>query len=273
MTATSEDGQTGTATIGYTVVAPMATVAGRVGTLGPAIKFTFACTGLAGQRCQGQAKATAIEKLSARGTKITAVLSRTPRRGRDRIVTILTGTLSAAAGQSKDVSVKLNSAGQALRQEFKNVPSDVNINASANGGTATIRAATVSFGPDPPTAGIAGTPTTKRVRTTVTVGCDGLRTQICRGTITLTTFEKFSPDGKTIIKLASAPSGTGNLVTIAASAWSIRAGKMRTLHISLNSTGKMLLPKFGKIPSTLTITSTYNGYTLAAIIRATVFKR
>ena len=273
VTATSKDGQTGTATIGYTVVAPVATIAGRVGTLGPAIKFTFACTGLAGQRCKGQAKATAIEKLSASGTKITAVLSRKPRRGRYRIVIILTGTVSAAAGQRKDVSIKLNSTGQVLRKKFKNVPSDVNINATANGGTATIRAAKLSFGPDPPTAGLAGTPTTKRARTNVTIGCHGLGTQICRGTITLTTFEKFSRDGKTIIKLASAPSGTGTLVTIAAGAWSLRAGKTRTLQISLNSTGKMLLSKFGKIPSTLTITPTYNGYTLAAIIRAIALRR
>jgi len=62
-------------------------------------------------------------------------------------------------------------------------------------------------------------------------------------------------------------------VTIAAGAWSLRAGKTRTLQISLNSTGKMLLSKFGKIPSTLTITPTYNGYTLAAIIRAIALRR
>jgi hypothetical protein len=43
--------------------------------------------------------------------------------------------------------------------------------------------------------------------------------------------------------------------------------------IGLNATGKTLLTKFGKIPSTLTITPTYNGYTLGALTRTINLKR
>ena len=98
VTATSKDGQMGTARIRYTV-APVASVPGRVGTLGAALRFTFACQGVAGQRCRGQANPTAIEKLSANGKQITGVLSSKPRSGRYRVVTILTGTVSMAAGR------------------------------------------------------------------------------------------------------------------------------------------------------------------------------
>ncbi|MBV9365528.1 MAG: hypothetical protein JOY89_14905, partial [Solirubrobacterales bacterium] len=73
--------------------------------------------------------------------------------------------------------------------------------------------------------------------------------------------------GKTITKLFSAPSSKGRLVTIAAGAWSVSTGKTLILGVGLNATGKTLLRRFGKIPSTLTITPTYNGYTLSAITR------
>lgn len=62
-------------------------------------------------------------------------------------------------------------------------------------------------------------------------------------------------------------------MTIAAGGWSVRTGKTATLRVGLNATGKSLLRKFGKVPSTLTITPTYNGYTLAATARTITFKR
>ena len=272
VTATSKDGQTGTARIGYTV-APVASVPGRVGTLGAALKFTFACKGMAGQHCRGQANPIAIEKLSANGKQITGVLSRPPHSGRYRIVTILTGSLSAAAGHDTGVSIGLNPTGQMLRDQFKTVPSEVRISASTSKHTTTIRTASVTFGPNPPTASIVDTPKISRASATVNLGCLGLGSQICRGTVTLTTFEKLSPDGKTIRKLLSAPSGKGQLVTIAAGAWSVRPGKALTLVTGLGVTGRTLLKKFGKIPATLTITPTFNGYTLAAIVRRIILTR
>jgi hypothetical protein len=272
VTATSKDGQTGTARIRYSV-APVASVPGRVGTLGSALRFTFACKGTAGQRCRGQANPIAIEKLSADGRRIIGVLSGTPRSGRYRIVTILTGTLSTAAGQGKGVSIGLNSTGQMLRNKFKILPSEVKISATTKGRATTIRTARVTFGPDPPSASIADTAETKRLRLTVNLGCLGLRDQICSGTVTLTTFERLSPDGKTITKLFSATSGTRQAVTIVAGAWSIRTGKTLTIVARLNAVGETLLTNFGKIPATLTITPKYNGYTLGAITRTITFKR
>lgn len=272
VTATSKDGQTGTASIRYTV-APMASVPGRVGTVGAALKFTFACEGVAGQRCRGQANPTAIEKLSANGKQIVGVLSSRPRSGGYRIVTILTGTLSTAAGQGRSVSIGLNSTGQMLRKRFKVLPSEVKISASTSGRVTTIRTAKVIFGPDPPRASLADTPKTNRARATVNLGCLGLGNQICRGTVTLTTFERLSPDGQTITKLFSAPSGNRKLVTIGAGAWSVRTGKTLTLVIGLNVAGKTLVTQFGRIPSTLTITPIYNGYSLAAIARTIDLER
>ncbi|MBV9805823.1 MAG: hypothetical protein JO286_01510 [Solirubrobacterales bacterium] len=266
VTATSRDGQTSTASIRY-MVAPVASVPGRVGTLGALLKFTFACKGVAGQHCHGQPNAIAIEKLSSDGKQITGVLSSRPRTGRYRIATILTGTLSAAAGHHQDVSISLNPTGQMLRRRFKNVLSEVKISATTGGRATTIRTAKATFGPDPPKASIAGTAKTNRTGATVNLYCQGLNTQICNGTVTLTTFEKLGPDGKTITKLFSAPSSKGRLVTIAAGAWSVSTGKTLILGVGLNATGKTLLRKFGKIPSTLTITPTYNGYALSAITR------
>jgi hypothetical protein len=272
VTATSKDGQTGTARIRYTV-APVASVPGRVGTLGAVLRFTFACKGVAGQRCRGQANPTAIEKLSANGKRITGVLSRTPHSGHYRIVTILTGTLSTVAGRGRGVSIGLNSTGQMLRRQFKILPSEVIISATAIGRATTIRTARVTFGPDPPKASMAETPKTKRAGVTVDLGCLGLKPQTCTGSVTLTTFEKLSPDGQTITKLFSAPSGTRKLVTIAAGAWIVRTGKTLTITIRLNATGKTLLREFRKIPSTLTVTPTYGGYTLDPIARTIRLKR
>jgi hypothetical protein len=252
---------------------PVASVPGLVGTLGARLKFTFACKGAVGQRCQGQATASAIEKLSADGKKITGVLASKPRKGRYRLVSIANGNLTALAGAGMDVSIGLNSTGQMLRNKFKNVPADVKVTATVGGRTTTIKTAKVTFGPDPPKVSIAGTPTSKRSSVTVNLRCRGLNTQFCRGTVTLTTFEKLSANGKTITGLAPAPSGNGKLVTIAAGGWSIKAGRTLTLIIGLNATGKSLLAKFGKIPATLKITPAYNGYTLTPTTTKITLKR
>ena len=87
------------------VLDPAGSVPGNAGTLGAKLRFTFACQGAAGQSCQAQATATAIEKLSADGKRITGVLAGKPRSGRYNVVTIAKGNASAAAGHRKDVSI------------------------------------------------------------------------------------------------------------------------------------------------------------------------
>ena len=255
------------------IAAPVASVPGRVGTLGAVLRFKFACRGAAGQRCQGQATASAIEKLSADGKRVTGVLASKPRAGRYRVVVVATGSLSALAGGSSEVSIRLNPTGQMLRSRFKNLPADVKVTATADGRTTTIGTAKVTFGPDPPMVSIAGTPTTKRGMVAFSLRCRGLASQLCTGALKINTFEKLSVDGRKITGLAYGPSGKGKLVTIAGAGWSVKAGKAIKLSIGLNATGNTLLSKFGRIPGTLAITPTYNGYTLGSSTARIAFKR
>ena len=90
------------------------------------------------------------------------MLASKPRAGRYRVVVVATGSLSARAGGSSEVSIRLNPTGQMLRSRFKNLPADVKVTATADGRTTTIGTAKVTFGADPPMVSIAGTPTTKR---------------------------------------------------------------------------------------------------------------
>ena len=255
------------------IAAPVASVPGRVGTPGAVLRFKFACRGAAGQRCQGQATASAIEKLSAAGKRVTGVLASKPRAGRYRVVVVATGSLSARAGGSSEVSIRLNPTGQMLRSRFKKLPADVKVTATADGRTTTIGTAKVTFGADPPMVSIAGTLTTKRGMVAFSLRCRGLAGQLCTGALKINTFEKLSVDGRKITGLAYGPSGKGKLVTIAGAGWSVKAGKAIKLSIGLNATGKTLLSKFGRIPGTLAITPTYNGYTLASSTVRIAFKR
>jgi hypothetical protein len=153
------------------------------------------------------------------------------------------------------------------------VPADVKVTSSAAGHTTTIKTAKVTFGPDPPKASIAGTPTTKGATVTFSLRCKGLSTQFCRGAVQITTFEKLSADGHKITGLAYGPSGKGNQVTIANTGCDVRTGNTIKLIVNLNATGKSLLSKFGRIPTTMNITPTHNGYALAALMAKVIFKR
>ena len=250
-----------------------ASVPGKVGTLGARLKFTFVCQGAPRQSCQGQATATAIEALSAGGKRITGVLAGKPRSGRYRVVSIANGNASAAAGHRHDVSIGLNSTGQMLRDKFRNVPSDVKI-ATVAGRPATIRTARVTFGPDPPTTSLAAGPTTKHANVRFDPRCRGLSLQFCEGTAKITTYETFAADGKTITGLSGSPSGNRKLVMLANVTWGLKADNNTTvIVIGINATGKHLLSTLGKIPATLQVTPTYNGYTLTPISKKITLKR
>ena len=62
-------------------------------------------------------------------------------------------------------------------------------------------------------------------------------------------------------------------MTLATLGWSIRTGGATTVIVQINATGQNLLKKFGKVPAALTITPTYNDYTLIPITAKTTFKR
>jgi N-acetylneuraminic acid mutarotase len=139
---------------------PVPTASGRMGTLGAKLRFTVTCEGAIGQSCHGQATATAVEKLAANGTIIGALL-RKPRAGRYRVVNVLKGNWTAAAGHGTDISISLNSTGQMLRTRFKRVPFNVTIMATTDGISTVIRAASVTFARHAPTTRFAAAPTTK----------------------------------------------------------------------------------------------------------------
>lgn len=252
---------------------PVASVPGRIGTLGGLLKFSFICEGAAGAVCQGQVTATAIEKLSANGTKITAVLAGKPRSGRYRVVTIVKGNLSAAAGRRKDVSIGLNSTGQMLRNKFRNVPVDVKVTATTTGHATTIKTAKVTFGPDPPMLHIAGSPSTKRATVTFKLRCNGLSNQLCRGAGKITTFENLGADGKTITGLAYGPFGKGRTVRLATVSYAVKAGRTIQMSIEINRIGKNLVTRFRRVPATLKLMPSYNGYTLTAATAKITCKR
>ena len=170
--------------------------------MGAKLKLTFACQGNSGQPCHGQATATAIEKLSPNGKTITGVLSSHPRSGRYRVMTILKANLSAAVGQRNDVSIGLNSTGQMLRSKFENVPSNITITANTARKTTTIRAAKVTFGPDPPKTSLAAKPTTNAAKVRFDLRCKGQSGQVCQGSAKITTYEKLAVDGETITGLS-----------------------------------------------------------------------
>jgi hypothetical protein len=278
VTARVTSARGGIATVSKTITVlssnpPVASVPGRIGSLGAALKFTFACQGAAGQTCHGQATATAIEKLSSNGNTITGVLTSKPRTGRYKAVVVAQGKLSAAASARSAASIRLNPTGQMLRNKFKNVPADVKVTATAAKKTTTIKTAQVTFGADPPKLNVASTPTTKRGKLTFNLRCQGLATQICKGAAQIATYAKLAADGNTIIGLSYGLAGNGKPVTLATAGYSVKAGNKLQMTIEINRTGKSLLTKFGRIPATLKLTPTYNGYTLTAIAEKIVFKR
>jgi len=256
------------------VLGPVGSVPGTAGTLGAELRLTFACQGAPGQSCQAQATATAIEKLSANGKQIISALAGKPRSGRYKVVIIAHGNAGAAAGHRKDVSIGLNATGRTLRNKFKNVPADVKVTTTTPGPTTTISTAKVTFGLDPPKTSLAAAPTTKHANVRFDPRCRGLSPQFCKGTAKITAYETLAADGKTITGLSASRSSNGKLVTLANITWGLKAGNNSVvIVIGINTTGKHLLTKFAKIPATLQITPTYNGYTLTPISKKITFKR
>jgi hypothetical protein len=252
---------------------PVASIPGRVGTLGATLKFTVVCAGPAGRSCHGAASAKAIEKLSADGKRVTGVVKNKPSKGRSKTVEVAKGSFSARTGRSTDVSINLNATGRSLRSKFKNLPASVEVTSTTSGRTAKIRTAKVVFGPDPPKVSIAATPTSKGGTVSVSLHCKDPANQVCRGTAKLTTFERLTPDGSKVTGLAARAGGNGKTVTIGRTNYTVKAGKTVKVAIKLNQTGKKLFSTFGRIPATLTITPTHNGYTLTPITRNITLRR
>ena len=250
---------------------PVASVPGRVGTLGAVLKLTFACEGVSGQRCDGQVTVTALEKLSANGKKVTGVMASKLRTGRFRTVLVAKRALSTQAGHRAEISIRLNHTGQTLRHTFKALPATVKLTQAYNRRTRTIRIAKVTFGADPPRVGITQTKT-RHGTLTLGLACHGARGQRCEGAAKLTTFQRLNLENKTIT-LAPSPSGPGRLIGIGGTSYNLRASSTATITVNLNHTGKTLLGSHRRVPATLTITLRYNRYTTTATTRQITFKR
>jgi alpha-tubulin suppressor-like RCC1 family protein len=90
----------------------------RVSTAGSQATVTATCTISPPQRCAGTITGTSTERL--RGRKLIAVGARAKPTG--RTVTVLSGHVSIAAGQTGHVTVSLNRAGRRLLDRFYSLP-------------------------------------------------------------------------------------------------------------------------------------------------------
>jgi hypothetical protein len=97
-----------------------------------------------------------------------------------------------------------------------------------------------------------------------TVKCSAPGGQICQVTQTLATTETIGR-GKPIVVGASAEKKNGRkhqTVVVGAKTETIAAGRTAKITIKLNRAGHTLLRRLGKLPVTLTVTLTDNGYQL-----------
>jgi alpha-tubulin suppressor-like RCC1 family protein len=107
------------------VVAAPRMVSGGVSVSGSQAVFSIACVGTPGQSCTEHLVGTAIER--RQGHKILAVIARKrtgskPPRTKTARVTVVRGSFTVPAGQSRQVRVRLNGAGRDLLQSFYEVP-------------------------------------------------------------------------------------------------------------------------------------------------------
>ena len=80
----------------------------------------------------------------------------------------------------------------------------------------------------------------------VTVACGGAASQSCSGNVTVTTIETLH--GSTVIAVTAIAKHRKRVVTVARGSYSLAGGKSITLKLKLNSKGRALLKRFGKLP-------------------------
>jgi hypothetical protein len=145
--ATSEDGQTSSTSISYTVIAPPAppvvtevfappvTSVSQVSQSGRADSLTLACQGQPGQQCAGSVTASTLER--EQGGSPLGVTARRHRKSHKPPVTTVTVTVAAAsftiaAGHSANVSLALNAAGSRLLAKFYVLPTALSFSGTRN---------------------------------------------------------------------------------------------------------------------------------------------
>lgn len=251
---------------------PLASVPGRIGTLGANLRLAVSCAGAGGQSCQVLVSARVYERLAVRGSRIIG-LSATPVRGRSRMVVIVSKSFAMASGSRRELSLRLAAAGLSLRSKFHKVPSTVQITQRLSTGSKTIRTAKATFGADPPRIGLAAAPSTKGQVLRLRLRCSGSPGQRCMGTAAATTFERLAADGRTVTGLSATAGATSRSLTIAHARYVIRAGRVSGLQIRLTPAGRALLSRFGRVPARLALTLDSNGYAVGGAAATVTFRR
>ena len=86
----------------------------------------------------------------------------------------------------------------------------------------------------------------------VTVACGGAATESCSGNVTVTTTETLH--GSTVIAVTATPKHRKRVVTVARGSYSLAGGKSIKLKLKLESKGRALLKRVGKLPVIVKIT-------------------
>jgi hypothetical protein len=139
VTATSEDGQTATATINYTVVPPPGTGTTKVGAIGfsgaeASAKLSCAAGGAS---CTVTLKVTAKERVTHGKGKHRKTITKT--------VVVASKTVTIAAGASTTVKLSLNHTGRALLAKVHTLTGKLTITQTVSGRTTTLSTNTVVF--------------------------------------------------------------------------------------------------------------------------------
>jgi streptogramin lyase len=106
----------------------------------------------------------------------------------------------------------------------------------------------------------------------VTISCQGLPTQTCNGGLVLTSH--VTSRGPQTVAVAARSKGKKKkhlkpkittVQTVASGLYSIATGRSATVTLAVNSTGRKLLDRFFRLPSTLTISGTASGTVSVAL--------
>jgi hypothetical protein len=105
----------------------------------------------------------------------------------------------------------------------------------------------------------------------VAVRCAGTASQSCHGQVTVTTTEKLK--GSHVLGVVASAKHRKQTVVVARASYTLRGGHSLTLKLKLNSKGRALLKRFGKLPVKVLITRTNQlGKTVTVATRVLTIK-
>jgi hypothetical protein len=109
------------------------------------VRFTIACEGAAGN-CEIRSSLKTIEKLKGKKIAALAANKRKPKI-RSKTVTVGSSKVVIAVGQSRTITIKLNSTGKKLLAKFKKLPARLTVSLLSAGKTTTIISRSVKLKP------------------------------------------------------------------------------------------------------------------------------